>query len=317
MIVNPAAGGGRCGRAWPALARRLRDAGVDFTVAMTERPGDGTRLARTAVLEGAVTVVAVGGDGTASEVINGFLHDDRPLNPSARAALLPAGTGNDLARDFGLRGGAALTALGPHGRTMFVDVVRARFTMAGGQRQQRYALQHAAMGLMGEAVAVEFGSWVKRLARGLVYAAAGAVAILRHRARDATYRHDAGAAVAGRLHGIVVANTAHFGGGMLVAPAARVDDGMMDVIVLREAGLPTLFLRLLPAVYSGRHLGHPAVSHLRAGRVWVEGAEGLTVAIDGEMAGSTPAEFALLPGVLPLATAPGGLPYGTPPTPRG
>jgi YegS/Rv2252/BmrU family lipid kinase len=310
MVVNPAAGGGRCARAWPALARRLHDAGVSFAVVFTARPGDGTRLARAAVLEGATTVVAVGGDGTANEVVNGFLEDDVPLNPVARVGLLAAGTGNDLARNFGLGGEAALAALGPHGGTQAVDVVRVRFTTPEGCPGQRYALQHAAMGLVGEASGIEFGPRAKRLFRGLVYAGAGTIAILRHRARRVAYGHDDSAEVCGRLLSLVVANAARFGGGMLIAPEAKVDDGALDVIVLREVDRASLCLWLLPSIYRGRHLGHRAVGYRRAARVRVGCDEEFVLAIDGEVAGRAPAEFEVVSGAVPLAMAPDRLPQG-------
>lgn len=303
MVVNPASGGGRNGRAWPALARRLDEANIAFTAAMTERRGDGTILARAALRAGATTVVAVGGDGTANEVINGFFKDGQPINPEARFGMIPGGTGNDLARDLGLAGDAAFAALDPGGGTRHVDLLHVRYTSADGGWQERYALQGLFMAVVAEGAAVALPPRVKRFGGGAAYMLGGAVAVMRHRPTWITYRLDDDAPQSAFINGGVIANTAFIGGGLEIAPGARVDDGIADVIMVRAIGRLRL-MRLMPRLRGGTHLAHPAVSRHTARRIRLETEDAVLLAIDGEVIGWAPAEASIRPRALPIALPP-------------
>src|SRR5438045_3044904 len=93
LVVNPRSGGGKTAARWPRLRELIREAYGEFDDRLTESPGDGTRLAREALLEGAEVVIAVGGDGTINEVVNGFFSDEGPVRPDAQLGVLSAGTG--------------------------------------------------------------------------------------------------------------------------------------------------------------------------------------------------------------------------------
>jgi diacylglycerol kinase (ATP) len=304
MIVNPASGGGRCGRAWPALERRLRAAGIAFAVMTTERRGDGTTFARTALRAGATTIVAVGGDGTANEVVNGFFADGAPINPAARCGFIGAGTGNDLSRALGFDSGAAIAALVPDGGTGQIDLLHVRFTLPDGTWGERYALLHILMGVAGEGAAVHLAPGIKRIARGGAYLLGGAIAALRHQSQCIAYSLDDGPSQSVHIDGFAVANGAYMGGGLVVAPGARLDDGSADVIVLGAVGRVRLLTRLMPGLRDGSYLAHPAVSRHVARRIYVETADQVMLTIDGEVAGCVPAEITLLPRALPIAMPP-------------
>jgi diacylglycerol kinase (ATP) len=301
MIVNPASGGGRCGRTWPALERRLRAAGIAFTVMATQRRGDGTMLACAALLAGAETIVAVGGDGTANEVVNGFFAGGQPINPAARFGFISAGTGNDLARALGFDSDSAIAALGPDGVTRQIDLLHVRFTLPDGKCSERYAVLHVLMGVAGEGAAVQIAPGIKRLARGTSYLLAGAIAALRHQPQQIAYSLDDGPPQPARIDGFAVANGAYMGGGLVVAPGARLDDGRADVIVVGAVGRVPLLTRLMPGLRNGSYLAHPAVRRQTARRIRVEAADPVILTIDGEVAGRTPAEITLLPHALPIA----------------
>lgn len=307
LVVNPAAGNGRCARSWPSWARRLEAAGVAFSPVFTTRPGDATRLTREALRNGAETVVAVGGDGTANEVVNGFFDGDDAINPSARFGLLPAGTGVDLSRMLGLRGQMAIAALGPAGRTGTIDLGRVQFVAYGGQTQSRYFVNGGDLGVGGETASLaQKGS--KALGGFIAYLTAAVRAIVEHQPRSVRYAIDDGPAVETRVDTIFVTNGRYIGGGMIVAPPARVDDGVLDVLVLRAVSKLDLLFRLLPAIYRGTHLYHPSVQHVQARRVTVQTSEPLLLQIDGEQPGMAPAEFMVLPGFLRVALPPSSLP---------
>lgn len=301
IVVNPASGGGRCGRAWPALAARLNAAGIAHTAVTTARRGDGTTLARAALEGGATTVVAVGGDGTANEVANGFFAEGERVNPAARFAVLAAGTGNDLCRALGFGSDDAIAALGADGITGQIDLLHAHFTLPDGREAERYALLHILMGVAGEGATVTLPPAVKRFGRGASYLLAGGVAALRHRPHRITYYLDDGAPRVASMDGFAVANGAFMGGGMAVAPGARLDDGSADVVVLGAVGRVRLLARVMPGLRDGSYLAHPAVSRHAARRIRVEAAGQCVLTIDGEPAGRAPAEIALLPHALPIA----------------
>src|SRR5579885_2401350 len=187
-IVNTAAGAGRTGRRWPDLARELGRCGLAYDSAFTREAGDAARLARQAAVEGYAAVVAVGGDGTINEVLNGLMAAAAAGYPPPALGVLPSGTAQDFARSVG------------------------------------------------------------------------------------------------------------------IPPQARLDDGLLDLIVVSDAGRLELLLHL-PLAISGRHLRHPKVTALRARSVDVAAGEPLPVQSDGEVVGTLPARFDVLPGALRLLQA--------------
>ena len=102
MIVNPASDNGRTARRWPGIARAAAGRGLDLDVRATESAGHASELTRTALREGAGLIVAVGGDGTVSEVANGFFDGDDPIRPEAELAVVPRGSGCDFVKTFGI-----------------------------------------------------------------------------------------------------------------------------------------------------------------------------------------------------------------------
>ena len=304
MIVNPAAGGGRCGRTWPLLARRLRDDGLVFTTRLTERPGHARQLTRQALLDGATTIVAVGGDGLLNEVINGFLEDDRPVNPTARLGVVSVGTGNDYARMFGYDQAADLAALGPGGQVHRLDVMRVNFTTPDGETRQRYGLAHAAVGIVAAGTGIRLPGWLRRVAGPLSYPLMGVLALTRHRAYPVAWWVDDALAERTHIAGLIAANGACMGGGMRVAPDARLDDGLVEIISVGALGRLTLLLRILPGLYDASYLRHPAARHQRARRFRIESEAPLPLEIDGDVVGQAPLQIEVVPAVLPVLVPP-------------
>lgn len=293
FVVNPAAGRGSGARVWRELASRLSATTLSYTVSFTAGPGDATALARKAIQDGTHTVVSVGGDGTAHEVINGFYEQGQPVAPDARVAFVAAGTGNDVGRQFQLDDP---TRLGD--RTTRVDILRLSYPGAGGDSAERYALFHAGVGLAAEAV--EMSNRLKGRAGPLAYAGGTAVALWRHQPRRIRLSLDDGPAVTRDVSFIFAANGKYAGGGMLVAPMASMSDGIIDVITLEGASRSAMLFRLLPAVYRGAHIGHAAVGHIPARTLDIASDQPLTIQADGELAGTTPVRIGLLPHALPV-----------------
>ena len=290
VVVNPAAGGGRTARRWQRLRDDLRRQGLAFDWASTTGPGSGAVLARGAVEAGARLVVAVGGDGTLSEVVNGVTREDAP---SATVGAVLIGRGRDAVRNLGLSGDTRVAVRRlVEGTDAPVDLVRVDWP--DGAR--RYAAGAAGAGFdarVAHRTAAGRG-------RGTVpYLLAVLRTLSAHAPVQAELEIDGVRSWAGRLGAAVAANGPHFGGGMKIAPDADPADGWLDLVVLGDLGRLEL-LRWLPTVYRGGHLAHPRVTAQRARRVALRAATPLPVQVDGEVAPPTPVTFRACPGALRL-----------------
>jgi diacylglycerol kinase (ATP) len=233
-------------------------------------------------------VVAVGGDGTLNEVVNGLapLRAEYPVTVGA----LMTGRGRDACRNLGLARDPRRAARRlVEGRVVALDVGLARWP--GGLR---YFL--ACVGAGFDAVVAERAG-----GRGgrLVYLRAVLTSLRDYRTAEMTVRLDGTDAWSGPAASVVVCNGASFGGGMRIAPGARPDDGLLDVVHLGALGRAEL-ARWLPTVYWGGHLANPRIRLRRAARVRVDATVPLPVQLDGELGAHTPLDIEIHPGALRL-----------------
>lgn len=291
LVANPRAGTGT--RAAAELAARLLgERGVRSRTAVTSGPGDATAIAAEAVRGGVGLVVAVGGDGTVQEVVNGL-----PLDGSGPAlGVVPAGSGCDLVRTFGLDRPVEVLVrhlASPH--TTPLDVVRTTFIGEDGEEVVRHAANAVEIGFGGTVAAV-----AARLPRrlgparyrvGIVAAWGG------FRRVGMRISHDGGEHE-GRLCNVVVANGQFFGGGLHVAPRALPDDGRLDVQAW--GGTPTDVVRAARLLRDGSHLGRPDVRAWSSASVRIEAETPVRVEADGEPLGRTPVTCTALRGAVRL-----------------
>ena len=285
IIVNPAAGGGRAGGFWRRCAEAC--AGLPFEVVETKRRGDAADYAAAA---GDRLVIAVGGDGTAHEVVNGLLR--RPSGSPPRVGFLQRGTGADLRRTLASpRDAGEVAAWLRTDRWRRIDVGR-----VGTSTGRRYFINVADAGIGAEVV--------RRAARGpaliggtLNFLGGAVISLLTHRNTQIRLRLDDGPVLNRRIRTVAVANGAYLGGGMWIAPKARPDDGLFDVVTIGDVSR-TLGIRSLPMLYRGTHGRLAQVEFGRARRVEIDSELPIGVEADGELAGSTPAVFEILPGAL-------------------
>jgi YegS/Rv2252/BmrU family lipid kinase len=290
VVVNPAAGGGRTRRAWPRVRDDLARAGLDFDWVATAAAGDATRLAREGVRSGHRLVVAVGGDGTVNEVVNGVTGDGAPL---AVAGAVLTGRGRDACRNFGV------PSRWPDAAAALVSGVDAPFDLglvAWADGRRRYFLGAAGAGF-DAAVAARAQSLA---ARGtLPYLLAVLATIHASRPHPACIGVDDAPPWQTPLTAAVVANARYFGGGMKIAPQAETADGWLDLIVLGGLGRLEM-LRWLPTIYYGGHLANPRVSARRAAAVTIQAPGPLPTQVDGEVDGCTPVTVTVARGALRL-----------------
>jgi YegS/Rv2252/BmrU family lipid kinase len=298
FVVNPRAAGGRTGGRWEAEIRPLVTArfGVGTRWALTSRPGEAAGLAERACREGAGLVVAVGGDGTLHEVVNGLLAAETAERPLL--GLLPNGTGCDFARTIGMprEPSLALDALAA-GRFVAADVCEIACTGSGGERARRYSINTCGCGIGGEVAAS-----VNRAAGPrhgfLAFLLASLAAVARYRPREVGLVIDGGVERTLRLLALFVCSGEYCGGGMRPGRGARIDDGWLRVVTV-EAMPPARVLLNLPRLYSGRLEGVRGVSvHDAVRHVEVRGGGGVLVDCDGEQPGTAPATFDVRPGAL-------------------
>jgi diacylglycerol kinase (ATP) len=272
LVVNPSAGRGRSLRVLPEVTAALDRAGAGYRVRQSASLDDARDIAARAARLGQV-VVAVGGDGIAGA-----------LAGAAAAAgggygIIPAGNGNDLARGLGIPPGAAAARVLVGGRERLVDLIG----VAADGGPEVVVAGSVYLGI--PSVAGEIANRTRWLRGPVVYPAAALRALAGW--TPASFRVEVGApGGAGPVrdfagYAVVVANAAYFGAGMKVAPPAEIDDGQLDVVIMRH-GPRLAFLRVLLKIKSGSHLGLPQISIDRGAEVTVTAGRDLPAAADGE-----------------------------------
>ncbi|MGD0189228.1 MAG: diacylglycerol kinase family protein [Rhizomicrobium sp.] len=306
IVVNPSSGAGRTAREWPAIEKALRAAYPQMTLAITRRPGDATRLVRHALNEGHHEIVAVGGDGTINEAVNGFFDVNGAVLPDAVFGFITSGTGGDFRKTFGLAAGydAAITRL-REAPIRAIDVGRVSCLTLTGQPCIRYFANIASFGLSGVIVnAVNRSRFAKLFGGSFPFAFHSAAAMLTYRDRAVRIRVDGDYDEIASISTVAIANGQFFGGGMHVAPDAKPDDGMFDVVIM--GGMPKLrALAEMQKIYTGEHLKNPAVRAVRGRKIMAAPVaetrgRAVLIEVDGECAGRLPATFELLPRALNL-----------------
>jgi YegS/Rv2252/BmrU family lipid kinase len=290
FLVNPASDNGATGKRWPELAHRAARLGLSGETFFSERPGHLIELAAQAVDAGASLVVAVGGDGTLNEVVNGIAGRDVDL------ATIPLGTGMDFGRTYGIPtkfDDAVRVALTGTPRT--IDAGRVNYRTWGGEDAERWFVNVGSVGMSG-AVAQRANGMSKALGGKATFFYALTRVFFEWENTEVTVQLDGGER-RGRMHDVVVANGVWHGGGMKPAPDARPDDGLFDVVLIGDVGKVD-FLTTAPKIYKGKHVAHPKVEVVRSARVEVDAAEHLPIEVEGEQVGTTPAVFELVPGAV-------------------
>jgi YegS/Rv2252/BmrU family lipid kinase len=302
VVLNPNAGRGRILRAWPRLAGKLRSIVGAFEMATTGARGDAVRLVRRAVADGVSCVIAVGGDGTVSEAVNGLCNGPDPPAPNTALGIVACGTGNDLARTFGVGTGpdASLARLAENRRRR-IDLGRVDFVDHDGGRASRWFVNIASFGLSGAVIdAIERARLTRMLGARTAFFIHSWRELRRFEGRRVLLRLDEGEPIEECISVTAVANCRYFGGGMQIAPHADPADGQLEIIVQRQN--PPVRLTEMRLVYSGRHLAHPSVRAMRCRSLSVRPADGRTVLleVDGELPGRLPATFSVAPNALTL-----------------
>ena len=301
LIVNPASANGQTGRHFDRIARAVAHAFGDFSSVFTRRRGEASDLAREAVRDGERLVVAVGGDGTASEVIDGLVDQGRPRAPELVFGCIPRGTGGDLRRTLGWPEDAAEAARTIAAGTLAVcDLGIVEFVGHDGRTQRRHFANVSSCGVSGMVVE-EANRTSKRLGGRASFMLASAKALWRYHDQPVRWRLDGGPWQEDVVTALCVCNGRYFGGGMMVAPDASIDDGLFDVTVWKGLGFKDFLLKKR-MLYDGSHVRLPNTRRARARVVEAEPLGGARVLldVDGEQPGVLPARWTIVPQALTL-----------------
>ena len=301
VIANPVAGQGRLSRLWPKIESHLHARVPVHSVQWTEAPADATALTRTALRNGAERVIAIGGDGTFHEVVNGFFAPDgRPIAPAACLVPIACGTGNDFRRSLDIPAAPNVGPLLAQNRTRTIDLLRIS-SSSDGTQQHRYALNVVSFGLSSHVVETIRRGTVPLPGHALRYLGALLYSLFAHRPVPIELRLDGTPLPIAAVHLVAVGNGHTFGNGLKITPDAVLNDGQLDVTILRDSPLFPL-LRHLPRLYRGTHLSLDAMSAHRGRRLTARSPSDAPVRLeaDGELAGHLPATIEVVPNALRL-----------------
>lgn len=303
VIVNPKSAGGSTREKWSATASDIRTHFGPFNVAFTKARGDATQIATRAVESGRKLIIACGGDGTINEVANGIIE----TGENVELGILPSGTGGDFRRSLNIPHGTREAARSlREGAARSIDVGRVTFHDHEGREVSRYFLNVSSVGLAASIIervkSSTFANWlpITSLRGKASFALSTLQEVIGIQHATVRVRIDGGEERSLSTINLCIANARYFGGGMLIAPEAKIDDGYFDVINIGDLGTLKILLNAY-TLYRGTHLSLSQVKSKRAKRIEIaaaDEAEEVHLETDGELPGRLPAAYEIIPKAL-------------------
>jgi len=296
VIVNPESDRGRTKKRWEHIKEALKFFLKEFKYEFTEKPFQAAEISRAAIKEGSELIVGVGGDGTMNEISNGFFENKNIINPKVALGVVPSGTGCDFSRSLNIPSGLknALKVITQASSSM-IDIGKIRFRDHYNKKHERFFLNIADFGIGGEVLNKMNQRKAKRKTSS--YLRSAVTTFITYKSKRVRIKIDnRQIPFNGYLIG-AIANGKIFGKGMKIAPCAKLDDGLFDVVLVESMKFLE-FCRNILKIYSGSHLSHPKVSLIRGKEIEIspESSEkDVLIEADGELIGKLPATFELVP----------------------
>lgn len=296
VIVNPESNKGRTKRRWDQIKEALKAFLKEFRYEFTEKPLQAIEISRTAIKEGTELIVGVGGDGTINEIANGFYENQRIINPETVLGIVPSGSGCDFIRSLNiplnLRKALSVITQAP---SSWIDIGRVHYRSHSGKEEERYFLNVADFGIGGEVVKRVNENRMKRKASS--YLRCLISTFISYNNKRVGIKIDGEELPIEEYLVGTVSNGRIFGKGMKIAPQAKLDDGLFDVVLVKGMKIMEFF-RNVWKIYTGSHLSHPKISLIRGHKIEAypeEGEKDILVELDGEQLGKLPAVFEVIP----------------------
>jgi diacylglycerol kinase (ATP) len=298
VIVNPRSGGGLSEARWAKLVDGLTDGLGPFDRVFTTAPRDATAIARREAAAGRRLVVALGGDGTISEAVDGILQAG--AGATTELGVIPRGTGGDFRRTLELPKDLAEAARRVReGRVQVIDAGRVTYVAHDGSAETRHFVNVSSFGY-SSAVASRANASTKRFGAKMAFVGAAVRTLLAYDNTDVWLELDDRPRERRRVLLAAVGNGRFFGGGMKICPEAKLDSGALDVVVVGDLSRADVLLKG-SRLYDGSHLSLEEVTSTRARKLVatpVEADAVVPLELDGETPGRLPATFEVLPGAL-------------------
>ena len=303
VIVNPKSASGSTREKWSLTASELRAHFGPFSVAFTKSPGDGIDITTRAARSGRKFIIACGGDGTINEIANGILLSGEDVE----LGVLPSGTGGDFRRTLGLpinnREAAVVLR---DGRTKLIDTGKVTFADHAGKTVSRYFLNVSSVGLAADIIkrvkSAKVFDWMPvESVRGRAnFAVSTLLEVLDLDPAVVRVRFDDGEEHTLQTIAFCVANSRYFGGGMMIAPDAKINDGLLDVVNIGDIGTAKIIVNAY-TLYRGTHERLDEVKSSLAKKIEISAADPsqeIFLETDGELPGKLPAIYEIVPNAL-------------------
>lgn len=303
IIANPKSGGGRTKKRLGEICRKLEAAIGPCALQETSGPGDATQLTRAALKGGGRLIIALGGDGTVNECVNGFFENGAPVAEGAEFAFVMSGTGGDFRRTFNLGPDIDdyIDAIAKGG-THTIDLGSIQYVNWEGRTETRLFDNISSFGLSGIVDKAVNGARISKLFGGTFsFYWCTLTAMAGFKPQAVRLQVDDHFDEVLNVNNAAICNGQFFGGGMQIAPMADPADGIFEVVVIKDASFGDM-LKDTGSIYEGAHLENPRVVVTRGRRIVATpvNQEDVLIDADGETPGKLPATFEILPNALTL-----------------
>jgi YegS/Rv2252/BmrU family lipid kinase len=298
VIINLLSAAGKTGRKWKsylsAIEYRL---GKNYSIHFTRAPLDATYSTQQAIKKGCETVIAIGGDGTFNEVVNGFFENGRIINSECALGIINSGTGHGFAQSLGLHKSFdnQLNAISQKLYNV-IDIGDIRYINQAKEPAERFFINECQIGI-GGTVVKNLATKYKRFGGAFAFGFIALLTTLSDKTRQYNYKINGILEISAALHGIVVGNGAFMGGGMMLTPMAKSNDGLLDILTIEEQSVFNRIINL-SKVHSGRHLKSKKFSYRQCTSLTIASPDNALIAADGEILGTPPATIRIIPHVL-------------------